>query len=94
MADRKERWSDDEVLLWVPAQRSWPLLGESSDAIADHLLRVWLLQGVVLVYKIAGALAATGADLDACYDVAKFVMDSTATLGMGLDHCHVRFLRC
>lgn len=48
------------------------------------------LAAAVLCYKLAGALAEQGADVDAVYDVAKFVADSTATLGVGLEHCHVR----
>ncbi|KAJ7146489.1 Dak1 domain-containing protein [Mycena epipterygia] len=47
------------------------------------------LAGVVLVYKIAGALAAQGASLDECYKVAQWVAGSIGTIGVGLEHCHV-----
>lgn len=47
------------------------------------------LASTVLCYKLGGALAAKGADVDAVYDVASFVADNTATIGVGLDHCHI-----
>lgn len=47
------------------------------------------LAGAVLVYKLAGALADKGKSVDDVYKLARFVVDSTATLGVGLDHCHV-----
>lgn len=47
------------------------------------------LAGAVLVYKLAGALADKGKSVDDVYQLARFVVDSTATLGVGLDHCHV-----
>ncbi|KAA1470321.1 dihydroxyacetone kinase 1 [Dentipellis sp. KUC8613] len=47
------------------------------------------LAGVVLVYKIAGALARTGANLDEVYNVAEWVSNNIATVGVGLEHCHV-----
>ncbi|KIY51925.1 dihydroxyacetone kinase [Fistulina hepatica ATCC 64428] len=47
------------------------------------------LAGTILVYKLAGALAQRGADLDAVYDVATWAAANVATIGVGLDHCHV-----
>ncbi|GAA6039026.1 hypothetical protein JCM8097_000159 [Rhodosporidiobolus ruineniae] len=47
------------------------------------------LTGTVLVYKLAGALAAQGASLDEVEHVAKIVAESCGTIGMGLEHCHV-----
>lgn len=41
------------------------------------------------MYKIAGALAAKGANLDEVEFIAKMVAESCATVGMGLEHCHV-----
>lgn len=42
------------------------------------------------MYKIAGALAQTGANLDEVYSVAEWVSKNIATVGVGLEHCHVR----
>jgi len=47
------------------------------------------LAGTVLVYKIAGALAQTGASLDEVYSIAEWVSQNIATIGVGLEHCHV-----
>ncbi|CAK5266067.1 unnamed protein product [Mycena citricolor] len=47
------------------------------------------LAGVVLVYKIAGALAAEGATLEEVYAVAQWVSGRVGTIGVGLEHCHV-----
>lgn len=47
------------------------------------------LAGTVLVYKIAGAFASRGADLNAVYDVGEWVSQRIGTIGVGLDHCHV-----
>ncbi|KAJ7508370.1 dihydroxyacetone kinase [Mycena galericulata] len=47
------------------------------------------LAGVVLVYKIAGALAAQGASLDEVHGVAQWVAGRIGTIGVGLEHCHV-----
>ncbi|KAF7302413.1 Dihydroxyacetone kinase [Mycena chlorophos] len=47
------------------------------------------LAGVVLVYKIAGALAAQGGSLDEVYNVAQYVSGRIGTIGVGLEHCHV-----
>ncbi len=44
----------------------------------------------MLVYKIAGALAHRGADLDEVYSVASWVTGNVATIGVGLEHTHVR----
>lgn len=47
------------------------------------------LAGTVLVYKIAGALARRGADLEEVYNVAQWVASRVGTIGVGLEHCHV-----
>ncbi|KAJ7206232.1 dihydroxyacetone kinase [Mycena haematopus] len=47
------------------------------------------LAGVVLVYKIAGALAAQGGTLNEVYSVAEWVAGRIGTIGVGLEHCHV-----
>ncbi|KAH9039372.1 dihydroxyacetone kinase 1 [Lactarius pseudohatsudake] len=47
------------------------------------------LAGTVLVYKIAGALAQTGASLEEVYSVGEWVSKNIATVGVGLEHCHV-----
>jgi dihydroxyacetone kinase len=47
------------------------------------------LAATVLVYKVAGALAATGASLDEVEHVANIIANNSATFGIGLEHCHV-----
>ncbi|KAK2463564.1 hypothetical protein APHAL10511_004315 [Amanita phalloides] len=47
------------------------------------------LAGTVLVYKIAGALAHRGADLDQVYLTASWVAENVVTIGVGLEHTHV-----
>ncbi|POW09928.1 hypothetical protein PSHT_08920 [Puccinia striiformis] len=47
------------------------------------------LAGTVLVYKIAGALAAQGAPFSHVHAVAQFVADHVATIGVGFDHCQI-----
>ena len=47
------------------------------------------LSGTVLVYKIAGALAHSGADLDQVYSVASWAAVNMTTIGVGLEHTHV-----
>ncbi|KAG6832675.1 hypothetical protein H0H87_000857 [Tephrocybe sp. NHM501043] len=47
------------------------------------------LAGTVLVYKIAEALAHRGASLDEVHNIAQWVASNVATIGVGLDHCHV-----
>ncbi|KAG5645704.1 hypothetical protein DXG03_005399 [Asterophora parasitica] len=47
------------------------------------------LAGTVLVYKIAGALANGGGSLDEVYNIAQWAASNVATVGVGLDHCHV-----
>lgn len=47
------------------------------------------LAGTVLVYKVAGHLATTGASLNEVEFIASLVSNSIGTIGMGLDHCHV-----
>lgn len=47
------------------------------------------IAGTVLVHKISGALAATGASLDDVYKVAKLTSDNLVSVGASLDHVHV-----
>ncbi|KAL0065157.1 hypothetical protein AAF712_007827 [Marasmius tenuissimus] len=47
------------------------------------------LAGTVLVYKLAGALAERGGSLDEVYNVAQWASSRLATIGVGLEHCHV-----
>lgn len=47
------------------------------------------LAGTCLVYKIAGALARKGASLDEVYNTAQWISSRLATIGVGLEHCHV-----
>ena len=47
------------------------------------------IAGTVLVHKIAGALAATGASLVDVHKVAKLVADNTVSIGSSLSHVHV-----
>ncbi|TFK83140.1 dihydroxyacetone kinase 1 [Polyporus arcularius HHB13444] len=47
------------------------------------------LAGTCVVYKIAGALAKRGADLDEVYSTAQWVASRVGTIGVGLEHCHV-----
>lgn len=47
------------------------------------------IAGTVLVQKIAGALAATGAGLDEVYGVARLVADNVVSIGSSLAHVHV-----
>ena len=47
------------------------------------------LAGTLLVHKIAGAVAASGANLDACTIAAKRVIASTRSIGLSLDTCSV-----
>lgn len=50
------------------------------------------LAGTVLVYKLAGALAAddgSSPSLDEIEHLARTVAESCGTMGMGLEHCHV-----
>lgn len=49
----------------------------------------------MLVYKIAGALAQRGGSLDEVYKIAQWVSSNVATVGVGLEHCHVGgFVHC
>jgi triose/dihydroxyacetone kinase / FAD-AMP lyase (cyclizing) len=50
------------------------------------------LAGTVFTYKIAGALATKGADIDEVYGIAKWVSERLASIAMGLEHCHVSSL--
>lgn len=47
------------------------------------------IAGTVLVHKISGALAATGASLDDVYKVAKLTSENLVSVGASLDHVHV-----
>lgn len=47
------------------------------------------IAGTVLVHKISGALAATGASLDDVYKVGKLTADNIVSVGASLDHVHV-----
>ena len=47
------------------------------------------LAGTVLVYKIAGALAARGASLEDVHRTAAWVSENVATVGASLGHVHV-----
>ncbi|EMC98295.1 hypothetical protein BAUCODRAFT_420155 [Baudoinia panamericana UAMH 10762] len=47
------------------------------------------IAGTVLVHKIAGALAATGASLKDVHKVAQLVADNTVSIGSSLSHVHV-----
>ena len=47
------------------------------------------IAGTVLVHKIAGALAATGASLKDVHKVATLVADNTVSIGSSLSHVHV-----
>lgn len=48
------------------------------------------LAGTILVYKVASALSDRGADLDKVEAIAKYVNSQLGTIGIGLEHCHVR----
>ncbi|KAH5600147.1 hypothetical protein HBI45_148000 [Parastagonospora nodorum] len=47
------------------------------------------IAGTVLVHKIAGALAATGANLKEVTRIAQLVADNTVSIGSSLSHVHV-----
>ncbi|TGO09457.1 hypothetical protein BTUL_0165g00160 [Botrytis tulipae] len=47
------------------------------------------IAGTVLVHKITGALAATGASLENVYKVGKLTADNIVSVGASLDHVHV-----
>ncbi|KAL7413994.1 dihydroxyacetone kinase [Mrakia frigida] len=47
------------------------------------------LAGTVLVFKLAGALAAQGGSIDEVYDLAKYASERVASIGAGLEHCHI-----
>ncbi|QIW94935.1 hypothetical protein AMS68_000453 [Peltaster fructicola] len=47
------------------------------------------IAGTVLVHKVAGALAATGASLQEVHKVAQAVADNTISIGSSLSHVHV-----
>lgn len=47
------------------------------------------IAGTVLVHKISGALAATGASLENVYKVAKLTAENIVSVGASLDHVHV-----
>ncbi len=60
-------------------------------AVKDSLYTVGRrgVAGTVFVHKIAGALAETGADLDAVTDVAQKVIDNVRTMGAAIRPCTV-----
>ncbi|GAA5983615.1 hypothetical protein JCM10908_000353 [Rhodotorula pacifica] len=47
------------------------------------------LAGTVLVYKLASALADTGAELEDVHALAEYAATRVGTMGAGLDHCHI-----
>lgn len=47
------------------------------------------IAGTVLVHKISGALAATGASLDDVYKVARLTAENIVSVGASLEHVHV-----
>jgi dihydroxyacetone kinase len=47
------------------------------------------MAGIVLVQKIVGALAETGASIDSCESMASFLGTRLATLAASLGHVHV-----
>merc|ERR1712093_717250 len=47
------------------------------------------LAGTVLVYKIAGALATEGAEIDEVHEIAEYVAERCGTIGSGLGHTHI-----
>jgi triose/dihydroxyacetone kinase / FAD-AMP lyase (cyclizing) len=47
------------------------------------------IAGTVLVHKISGALAASGASLENVYKVGKLTADNIVSVGASLDHVHV-----
>ena len=49
------------------------------------------LAGTVLVYKIAGALAQEGAELDEVHSIAEWVASNVVTIGASLGHVHVSY---
>lgn len=60
-------------------------------AVKDSLYTVGRrgVAGTVLVHKIAGAKAETGADLDTVQAVAQKVVDNVRTMGMAIEPCTV-----
>ena len=65
------------------------IVGEDVSVPPDQITLVGKrgLAATVLVYKIAGAAAQLSHPLDSCYNLAKYVGESSFTLGVGLDHC-------
>jgi dihydroxyacetone kinase len=47
------------------------------------------LAGTIFVYKIAGALADRGGDVDEVYSLANWVASRLATIGVSLGHTRV-----
>jgi len=50
------------------------------------------LAGTTLVYKVAGALADRGGDVDEVYSLANWVAGRLATIGVSLGHTQVSHL--
>lgn len=71
--------------------RSTTVLGNDDVASAgpDERSRRRGVAGIVFAYKTAGALAETGADLDAVTAIAQRTVDSTRTIGVALSPCQV-----
>ncbi|KAJ7331387.1 Dak1 domain-containing protein [Mycena albidolilacea] len=67
-------------------------VGKTQGGIVGRSSRLGLTRaeglGVVLVYKIAGALAAEGATLDEVHSIVQWVAGRIGTIGVGLEHCH------
>lgn len=59
------------------------------DVALPNLPQARGLAGTLFVHKIAGAMAASGANLDACTIAAKRVIASTRSIGLSLDTCSV-----
>ncbi|OZJ06051.1 hypothetical protein BZG36_01149 [Bifiguratus adelaidae] len=47
------------------------------------------LAATALVHKVAGAFARSGGTLQQVREAAQYVVDNSATIGVGLNHCHV-----
>lgn len=43
----------------------------------------------MLIHKLAAAVADTGANIDEVEAIAKYTNSRLATIGVGLEHCHV-----
>ncbi|ARM89335.1 dihydroxyacetone kinase subunit DhaK protein [Rhizobium sp. CIAT894] len=59
------------------------------DIALPHLPQSRGVAGTLFVHKIAGALAESGADLEAVSKAARRVIENTSSIGMSLDTCTV-----